>query len=106
LFQLREQLPLPGESLLAANAVDGPVAGRRDDPGARVAWPAFTRPALERGRERVLHRILGELEVAAEGAGENRDRTPPLLAKGGLDFLLYAGTSASRMTTGRTSTFP
>jgi hypothetical protein len=42
------------------------------------------RPALERRRERVRDRVLGELEVA-EDADEDRDRTAPLLPEDALD---------------------
>jgi hypothetical protein len=99
-LQLDEQLTLAGERLLAADAVDRPVSRRRDDPGARVGRQPVIVPAVERGREGVLHRILGELELAAENAGEDRDGAPPLVAEDRFE-LLYADTSAARITTGR-----
>ena len=74
-----EQLGLARERPLAPEPVDRAVARGRDDPGARVARHAVARPALERDREGVLHRVLGELEVA-EDAGEDGDCTAPLLA--------------------------
>jgi len=39
------------------------------------------RPALERGGEGILHRVLGELEVA-EDAGEDGHRMAPFLPEG------------------------
>jgi hypothetical protein len=61
-------------------------------------------PAFERDRERVLDRVLGTVEIA-EGPGQVRERASPLLPEDALDGL-YAPTSASRITTGRTSTAP
>ncbi|MDX6229225.1 MAG: hypothetical protein QOI76_2615 [Frankiales bacterium] len=52
---------------------------------------------LERHDERVLHRLLGEVEVA-EHADERRDRPPGLLPKQALDRLrrgAYRAASAS-----------
>ena len=69
---------LRSEGLLAAEPVDRPVPGRGDDPGAGVRRRAVAGPALERGREGVLHRVLGELEVA-EDAGECCNGTAPFL---------------------------
>ena len=54
---------------------------------------AVARPALEGGRERVLHRVLGELEVT-EDAREDRDGTAPLLSEDPLDVRLHAGVIA------------
>ena len=53
-----------------------------------VAWHPLTRPALECRGERVLHGVLGELEVA-EDAREDRDGTAPLLAEDPLDLALH-----------------
>ena len=75
-----EQLGLACERPVAPDPVDGAVAGRRHDPGAGRARHAVARPALERLREGVLHRVLGEREIT-EDAGEDRDGTRPLLAK-------------------------
>ena len=49
---------------LAADPVDRAVAGGGDDPGARVGREHV--PALHRHRERVLHGLLGEPDVAEE----------------------------------------
>ena len=86
---LFEELGFLPEDALAANAVDCPVAGRGDDPGARVPRQAVARPALECRGERVLHRVLGELEVS-EDACEDRDGMTPLLPEDALDAVLHA----------------
>ena len=75
--QPADELRLPLEDLLAADAVDRAVARGRDDPGAGRPREPVARPALERRRERVLHRVLGELEVA-EDAREDRRRRGPI----------------------------
>ena len=74
-----EQRCLSPKGLLAPEPVDRPVAGGGDDPGAGVARRAVLRPALERLCERVLHRVLGEVEIA-EDAGEDGDAASPLFA--------------------------
>ena len=81
-----QQLGLAPERLLAANPVDRPVARGRQQPGAGVGGGAFARPPLDRGGEGLLHRVLGELDVA-ERAGQDREGAPPLLPE---DFL-YQG---------------
>ena len=73
-----EQRGLVGEDVLTPDPVDRAVAGGRDDPGARVVRHARPRPALERGREGVLHRVLGALEIA-EDAGQDCDAPRPFL---------------------------
>jgi len=86
-----EQLRLARERLLAADPVDRAVAGRRDDPGARVVRDAVARPALGSPDEGVLYRVLGEIEVT-EDAAEDRDRAGALVAVGACE-LLYATVS-------------
>ena len=93
LLQPPDELRLLLEDLLAADPVDRPVPRGRDDPGAGRARHAVARPALESGRERVLHRVLGELEVT-EDAREDRDGTAPLLSEDPLDVRLHAGVIA------------
>jgi hypothetical protein len=99
-----EQLRLARERLLAPDPVDRRVAGRRDDPGARIARRSLARPALGRADEGVLYRVLGEIEVT-EDAAEDRDRACALVAICAGE-LFYDATSASRITTGRTSMCP
>jgi hypothetical protein len=87
LFQLGqacEQLGLVRERAVAANAVDRPVSGGRDDPGGGIRGRSVLGPACKRGRERVLYRVLGEVEVT-EDADQDRNRAAPLLTEEGLD---------------------
>ena len=76
-----EQLRLPRERLLAPDSVDCPVACRGDDPRAGVRRCPLDRPVLCSPDERVLHRVLGEIEVA-EDAAEDRDATRTFVAVG------------------------
>jgi hypothetical protein len=78
-FGAGEQLGLALERPLAADAVDRPVAGGRDDPRTRVRRDAVARPAFRGAYEGVLDRVLGEVEVA-ENAAEDRDRAGALVA--------------------------
>jgi hypothetical protein len=77
---------------LAAQAVDGAIARRAHDPGAGAAGQAVARPALQCDHERVLDRLLGEVEVA-EDADQGRDGPPRLGAEQALDCLLYEAAS-------------
>ncbi len=71
---------------LAAQLVDGPVAGGGDDPAGRAGRRAFARPALQGGRERVGDRILGQVDVA-QHADEDRDGPAVLGAEDRRDLL-------------------
>jgi hypothetical protein len=54
----------------------------------------MSRPALQRDQERVLHRLLGAVEVA-EDAGEDRDRLSRLAPEQAIeDGVLRAGQDA------------
>ena len=77
----REQLRLAHERLLASDPVDRAVARRRDDPRAWVRRRPVARPALRGPDEGVLHRVLGEVEIA-EDAAEDRDATRTLVPVG------------------------
>jgi hypothetical protein len=77
-------LPQPTAS---AQPVDGPVPRGRRDPGARVVRYTPNRPCLERGDERFLDGLLGEVEVA-EDADERRDRAARFGAKQAVDDLV------------------
>jgi hypothetical protein len=71
-----EQLRLLGERAVAADAVDRPVASGGREPRARigrrsVAWPAFRRES-----ERVLGRVLSQVEVAGKTDQSGEDATP------------------------------
>ena len=71
----------------APDPVDRLVPGRRRDPRTGVAGQPALRPDLERDQERVLDRLLGEVEVA-EDADERRDRPPRLLPEQAVDGLV------------------
>ena len=51
---------------LAAQAVDGAVAGGRGDPAARVRRQSGRRPPLARDDERLLDHLFGDVDVAEE----------------------------------------
>ena len=50
-----------------------PKPARRDQPGARVPRDAGTGPLLDRGRECVVQRLLGEIEIAEEADQRGQD---------------------------------
>jgi hypothetical protein len=79
-----EQAGFRGQRAVAADAVDRAVPGRRHEPGAGVGRTAFAGPALGSGREGLLGRLLGEVEIA-EVADQGGDHAPPLVAKDLLD---------------------
>ena len=54
------------------------------EPRARILGHAVARPALDGGHERIVHRLLGAIEVA-EQANQRREDTPRLGAVDGLD---------------------
>ena len=68
---------LPRPLRLAAQAVEGAVAGRHRQPRARVVGDAVARPSLERHDGRVLHGVLGQVE-AAERPGQGGEDPPSL----------------------------
>jgi hypothetical protein len=73
---LRQHAERRVEAGAATQAVDRLEPARRDQPGARLVRHAVARPAFQRGRERVVHRLLGEVEVAeqADQGGEDAAR--------------------------------
>ena len=79
-----EQGPLLLEAARPSEPIDRPVASSGRDPGARVVGHTMTRPALEGDDERLLDRLLGEVEVA-EDADERRDRPARFLAEQAVD---------------------
>ena len=103
-LRAREQLGLVLERPGAADPVDRGVAGNGLDPGPGLSRDPGSRPPLERLGERVLYRVLGELEVA-EDADQGREDTPSLVPEDALE-LVYPATSADCITTGRTSITP
>ena len=84
-----------GPAALGADAVERAVAGGGDDPGRRVVGQSVDGPALERDQERVLHRLLGAVEVA-EDVGQDGDRPSRLAPEQAVDEdVLGAGQEAA-----------
>lgn len=69
---------------LAADPVDRLAARGREDPAGRAGGQAGHGPALDGRGERLLHRVLGEVQVA-EDAGQDGDGTRVLRAEHALD---------------------
>jgi hypothetical protein len=67
-----------------ADAVERAVARGGDDPGRGVVGQAVARPALQRGQERVLDRLLGAVQIT-EDAGEDGDRPSRLAPEQAVD---------------------
>ena len=65
---------------LAAETVDRSMAGSGRDPAARVGRQTVARPCAQGDGERLLDRVLGEVDVA-EGADQDGDRSAGLLAE-------------------------
>ena len=80
----RARRSFPRQRALAPQAVDRLVARDAGDPGARVVGHALPRPALERDDERLLDRVLGDVEVT-EDADQGRDRPPRLVPEQAVD---------------------
>jgi hypothetical protein len=76
--------PALGQPALAAEPVDGLVAGGGDDPGPGPVGDARGRPALDGDQKGLLDRVLGEIEVA-EDADEGGHGLPGLLPEHPLD---------------------
>ena len=72
----RRRSPASPRTRLAADAVDGLVSGRLDDPGARELGNAGGRPLIDRGRERLLGRLFGHVEVADQPDQRGDDPAP------------------------------
>ena len=72
---------------LAPQAVDRPVPGRGEDPAPRVGGHAGVRPALRCHDERLLDRLLGDVDVAAE-ADQGGDDPTALLTEDALELAL------------------
>ena len=93
-----EQAGLRRQRAIAANAIDGPVAGCRHEPGARVGGDSVPGPALRRDRERLLRGFLGEVEIAEE-ADQGSEDVAPLVAEDPIEVRHHSWI-------GRTSTAP
>ena len=88
-----EQSPLLREDALAPQPVDRLVPSHADDPGRGIVRHTMVRPALERDDERLLDRLLGEIEVA-EDADQGRDRPPRLAPEQAVDYIRALGYEA------------
>ena len=64
----------------AAQMIQRAIARGGDDPAGRRGRHTFLRPAHQRFREGVLHRLLGEIDVTEE-AHQDRDRASVLAAE-------------------------
>ena len=71
---------------LAAQLVDGPVSGGRDDPRTGIGRLAVRRPPGGRYGERVLDRFLGGVDVAEE-ADQSGDAATVFAAEDSFDSL-------------------
>ena len=93
----------------AAEPVDRPVAGGGDDPAGGAGRQAVGRPPLEGDDERLLDRLLGDVDVAEE-ADQGGDRSAGLAAEDPLDLGgVHGRRSSGRLGSswnGRTSTGP
>jgi hypothetical protein len=74
---------------LAAQAVDRAVARGAHDPAAGIGRDSVARPALDRSGERLLHRLLGEVEVA-EDPDQGCDRPPRLAPEQAVDYRAWS----------------
>src|SRR5438874_1045082 len=77
----------PGSGALAAHAIDRTVARGRRDPAARVGRQAVARPFPQSGGEGLLHRVLGDVDVA-EDADQGSHRSTGLLTEDPADLVL------------------
>jgi len=88
---------------LASKSIEGPVARRRRDPRAGVVGDALLGPPLDGDDEGVLHRLLGEIDVAEE-ADERGDGATRLAPEGGLDVQrMVTDQEPEKSMTGRSS---
>ena len=87
---MTEGLGLLAEAPPPAHAIDRAVPRRGRDPRPGIGRDAPDGPRLECGDERVLDRLLGEVEVA-EDADERRDRPALLFAEQAVDDLVRGG---------------
>src|SRR5215218_11013249 len=95
-LESREQLGLARECAVAADAVDRPIARRRQQPGAGAVRHSLDRPALECDGDGVLKGVLGEVEVA-EDADQACENAPPLGAEDALELVQCSTTGLTSM---------
>jgi hypothetical protein len=88
-----------GQRALAANPVDRLVTGDLRDPRPGVARNPVPRPTFQRDGERLLYRLLGEVEVAHR-PDERRDRPTRLVPEQAVDDCGWIGGAGHRRTGG------
>src|SRR5207302_991030 len=71
-----QEARLRDQRAIATDPVDRAVARRRHEPRAGVGRHAVPRPPLGGDRERLLHGLLGEVEVAEEADHCSEDPAP------------------------------
>jgi hypothetical protein len=81
---------------LAPDPVGGPVPGDGGQPRAGPARHALHRPLPDRGRERLLGALLGQVPVAGD-PDQRRDDLAPFLAERGGDGVLGHGCQSGRI---------
>jgi hypothetical protein len=63
------------ETLSAAQGIDSPQAPGADEPRAWTVGHSVSRPLQDGGAERLLQRLLGEVEIAEEAHEGREDST-------------------------------
>jgi hypothetical protein len=93
------------EPRAASQAIDRLEAPRRDEPRARVRGHARLRPLLQRCRDGVVQRLLGEVEITEEADERREDaaRLGPVDCFDRRRDVVYCPFSSQ---TGRTSILP
>jgi hypothetical protein len=99
LLERLERRPLRGQRPLAADAVDRLVASDLGYPRPRIARDPVPGPALQSDEERLLNRLLGEVEVS-DGPDERRDRPPRLVPEQAVDDCRWTGGGLRRRAAG------
>ncbi len=51
---------------IASELVDSTTTGHRQQPGTRLSWNTFDRPALKCDQQGILDDLLSDLEIAQE----------------------------------------
>ena len=73
LDQPLERIAFPAERVVAAQPVDGLAPGDRRDPRSGPGRNAIARPRVERDDERIVERVLRQLEIVADSNERGKD---------------------------------
>src|SRR6266542_3876811 len=78
-YQSRGRVLAAAASLVAAQLIGQPPGRDRDQPAPRALRYAFLRPLHRGGQQRLLHRVLAEVEssIAADDCSEDSRRQLP-----------------------------